>query len=189
MEGVESLNKLAGDHFIAALSVEKWHDQLKLGKRILCDHNKEKMWSFLAVNFSKLEKAAEVISAEDLKAILEREDLNAKTKWLLGFLKCCNAFHSLPDHEKSKLKDNVLSVDRKPPRVLLTYIWESTYYHPMQAASTFEVYNCLNNTWSLAPDSFNLPEAFNSEELEVIDNRIYSIGGDTNNGEDPRGEI
>ena len=180
MEGVESLNKLAGDHFIAGLSVEKWHDQLKLGKRILCDHNKEKMMSFLAVNFSKLEKAAEVISAEDLKAILEREDLNAKTKWLLGFLKCCNAFHSLPDHEKSKLKDNVLSVDRKPPRVLLFY----TYYHPKR-----EVYNCLNNTWSLAPDRFNLPEAFNSEELEVIDNRIYSIGGDTNGGEDPRGEI
>ena len=176
MVGIESLKRLAGNHFIHALNVEKWHNQLKLGQRILCDHNKEKMMSFFAVNFSKLEKAAEMISLNDLEAILQREDLNATSDWLLNFFKSCAFFHSLPDHQKFRLTHLVISVDRKPPRVLLSL--RLTGY-------SFEVYNCLNNTWSRASELVNLPLGFHACGLEVIDNHLYAIGGEW----ESRGEI
>ena len=165
-DGVDSLKKLAGDHFVPALSVEKWHEQLRLGQRILCDHNKEKMMSFFAVNFSKLKKAAEVISSKDLEAILQREDLNATTHWLLGFLESCTAFQNLADHEKSRLTDRVISVHRKPPRLLLVL----TLY-----GYSFEAYNCLNNTWYMTSELVNLPREHYVDNLEMVDNHLYAL--------------
>ena len=166
--GVDRLTKICTDRIISTLTNENWFEVYDLGKRthgLLCQHAKEQVMRFMATNLTKLDNAAELVTIEDLVAVLKRPELNCTTKELLLFLFSAPAFKSLPDDQKVDLMD--LFVTRKPAEVLLVG----------GGFPQLEVFNYLSNTWSRVPDHVNFPMRLAWMQMELINNVVYTVGG------------
>ena len=175
--GVDRLSKICTDRVTSTLTKENWYETYALGKRthgLLCQHAKEQVMRFMATNLTKLDNAAELLTIEDLEAILKRTDLNCTTKELLLFLYSASAFKSLPDNQKVDLLDACLK--RKPAEVLLVGGGGSMWEEFAQLES-MEVFNCLSNTWSRVPDHVNFPMPLAWMQMELINNVVYTAGG------------
>ena len=175
--GVDRLSKICTDRVTSTLTKENWYETYALGKRthvLLCQHAKEQVMRFMATNLTKLDNAAELLTIEDLEAILKRTDLNCTTKELLLFLYSASAFKSLPDNQKVDLLDACLK--RKPAEVLLVGGGRS-WWHEFAQLESMEVFNCLSNTWSRVPDHVNFPMRLAWMQMELINNVVYTVGG------------
>ena len=177
--GVDRLSKICTDRVTSTLTKENWYETYALGKRthgLLCQHAKEQVMRFMATNLTKLDNAAELLTIEDLEAILKRTDLNCTTKELLLFLYSASAFKSLPDNQKVDLLDACLK--RKPAEVLLVGGGQSWWDNsPELKLESMEVFNCLSNTWSRVPDHVNFPMRLAWMGMEMINNVVFIVGG------------
>ena len=170
--GIDLLTKICSDFIIATLTMGNWNQRYRLGQRFLCKHAMEQVMRFICTNLAKLDNAAELLTVEDLEAVLKREDVNCTTDGLLLFLHTSSAFKSLPDDQKANLETLVQSVSRKPPEVLISVGgWDSA------PSSTTEVFNCLSNTWFKASPNINLPLPLAFHGMEMVNNVVYTIGG------------
>ena len=73
--GVDRLTKICTDRIISTLTKDNWYEPYVLGKRthgLLCQHAKEQVMRFMATNLTKLDNAAELLTVEDLEAVLRR---------------------------------------------------------------------------------------------------------------------
>jgi len=170
--GITLLTKICSDFVVSTLTVVNWHKRYRLGQKFLCKHTLEQIKMFICANFTKLNNVVELLTVEDMETVLKREDVNCTTERLLLILNTCVVFKSLPDHQKSKLTDLISAVSRKPPDVLISVGgWDSA------PADKVEVFNCLSNTWIQAPAHIKLPVPLAYHGMEVINNRVYTIGG------------
>ena len=182
--GITLLTKICSDFLVSTLTVVNWHERYRLGQKFLCKHTLEQMKMFICVNFTKLNNVAELLTVEDMETVLKREDVNCTTDRLLLILNTCVAFKSLPDHQKAKLTELVSTVSRKPPEVLISLGgWAG---EDRVLANTVEVFNCLSNTWFKAPAHIEFPVPLAFHGMEVINNKVYTIGGYSEEGS--RGE-
>ena len=166
------LTKICSDFLVSTLTVVNWHERYRLGQKFLCKHTLEQMMMFICVNFTKLNNVAELLTLEDLKTVLKREDVNCTTDRLLVILNTCFAFKCLSDPQQAKLTELVSTVSRKPPAVLISLGgWESA------PSKKVEVFNCLSKTWIQTPASIDLPVPLAYHGMEVINNEVYIIGG------------
>ena len=172
--GIDLLTKICSDFIIATLTIENWDQRYRLGQRFLCKHAMEQVMRFICTNLAKLDNAAELLTVEDLEAVLKREDVNCTTDGLLLFLHTSSAFKSLPDDQKANLETLVQSVSRKPPEVLISVGGMDSYFTP---SSTTEVFNCLSNTWFKTSPNINLPVPLAYHGMEMVNNVVYTIGG------------
>ena len=173
--GITLLTKICSDFVVSTLTLINWHERYRLGQKFLCKHTLEQMMMFICVNFTKLNNVAELLTFEDLKTVLKREDVNCTTDRLLLILNTCVAFKCLSEHQQAKLTELVSTVSRKPPDVLISLGgWESA------PSKKMEVFNCLSNTWIQAPTNLNLPVPLAYHGMEVINNRVFTIGGYSN---------
>ena len=166
------LTKICSDFVVSTLTVDNWHERYRLGQKFLCKHTLEQMMMFICVNFTKLNNVAELLTLEDLKTVLKREDVNCTTDRLLVILNTCVAFKCLSDHQQAELAELVSSVSRKPPEVLILSGGRNR-----AVSKKMEVFNCLANTWIQAPANLNLPVPLAYHGMEVINNKVYTIGG------------
>ena len=170
--GITLLTKICSDFVVSTLTLANWHARYRLGQKFLCKHTLEQMMMFICVNFTKLNNVAELLTVEDMETVLKREDVNCTTDRLLLILNTCVAFESLSDQKKAKLTELVSTVSRKPPEVLILLGgWEPAPTNKM------EVFNCLSNTWIEAPANLNFPVPLAYHGMEVINNKVYTIGG------------
>ena len=170
--GITLLTKICSDFLVSTLTVVNWHDRYRLGQKFLCKHALEQMMMFICVNFTKLNNVTELLTVEDMETVLKREDVNCTTDRLLLILNSCVAFKCLTDHQKAKLTELVSTVTRKPPDVLISVGgWDSA------PANKMEVFNCLSNNWFQAPAHIKLPVPLAYHGMEVINNKVYTIGG------------
>ena len=166
------LTKICSDFVVSTLTVVNWHERYRLGQKFLCKHTLEQMMMFICVNFTKLNNVAELLTVEDMETVLKREDVNCTTDRLLFILNTCVAFKCLSDNKKAKLTELASSVSRKPPDVLISLGgWDKAPTNKM------EVFNCLSNIWFQAPDHTKLPVPLAYHGMEVINNKVYIIGG------------
>ena len=175
--GVDRLSKICTDRVTSTLTKENWYETYALGKRthgLLCQHAKEQVMRFMATNLTKLDNAAELLTIEDLEAVLKRTELNCTTKELLVFLYSASAFKCLLDDQKVNLLD--ACVTRKPAEVLLVGGGRS-WWHEFAQLESMEVFNCLSNTWSRVPDHVNFPMRLEGMQMELINNVVYTVGG------------
>ena len=173
--GVDRLTKICTDRIISTLTKENCFEVYALGKRthgLLCEHAKEQVMRFMATNLTKLDNAAELLTIEDLVAVLKRPELKCTTKELLLFLYSASAFKSLPDNQKVDLLDAL--VTRKPAEVLLVGGGQSQSWRELES---MEVFNYLSNTWSRVPDHVNFPMPLAWMEMEMINNVVFTVGG------------
>ena len=166
------LTKICSDFVVSTLTVDNWHERYRLGQKFLCKHTLEQMMMFICVNFTKLNNVAELLTVEDMETVLKREDVNCTTDRLLLLLNTCVAFKCLSDPQQAKLTELVSTVSRKPPAVLISLGgWASA------PSKKMEVFNCLSETWFQAPDHIKLPVPMAHHGMEVINNKVYTIGG------------
>ena len=176
------LTKICSDFVISTLTVVNWHQRYRLAQKFLCKHTLEQMMMFICVNFTKLDKVAELLTVEDMETVLKREDVNCTTDRLLLILNTCVAFKSLSEHQQARLTELVSTVSRKPPEVLISLGgFEDWSWMP---TNKMEVFNCLSNTWIEAPANLNLPVPLAYHGMEVINNKVYTIGGFTDTAKD-----
>ena len=169
---ISLLTKICSDFLVSTLTVVNWRDRYRLSQKFLCSHTLEQMMMFICVNFTKLNNVAELLTVEDLESVLKREDVNCTTDRLLLILNTCAAFKCLSDHEQVKLTELVSTVSRKPPAVLISLGgWE------LAPSKKMEVFNCLSNTWFQGPDHLKLSVPLAYHGMEVINNKVYIIGG------------
>ena len=186
--GVDRLTKICTDRVTSTLTTDNWYELYALGKRtrgLLCQHAKEQVMRFMATNLTKLDNAAELLTIEDLVAVLKRPELNCTTKELLLFLYSASAFKSLPDNQKVDLLGACMT--RKPAEVLLVGGGRSMWEVNAELES-MEVFNCLSNTWSRVPDHVNFPMRLAGMQMELINNVVYIVGGYGGLEEAPGGE-
>ena len=170
--GITLLTKICSDFLVSTLTVVNWHQRYRLGQKFLCKHVLEQMKMFICVNFTKLNNVAELLTVEDMETVLKREDVNCTTDRLLFILNTCVAFKCLSDNKKAKLTELASSVSRKPPDVLISLGgWDKAPTNKM------EVFNCLSQTWIQASDHIKLPVPLAYHGMEVINNKVYTIGG------------
>ena len=170
--GITLLTKICSDFMVSTLNLVNWHERYRLGQKFLCKHTLEQIKMFICANFTKLNNVVELLTVEDMETVLKREDVNCTTERLLLILNTCVVFKSLPDHQKAKLTELVSGVTRKPPDVLISVGgWDSA------TADKVEVFNCLSDTWFQAPAHIQLPLPLDGHGLEVINNKVYTIGG------------
>ena len=173
--GITLLTKICSDFVVSTLTLANWHERYRLGQKFLCKHTLEQMMMFICVNFTKLNNVAELLTVEDMETVLKREDVNCTTDRLLLILNTCVAFKCLSDYQQAKLTELVSTVSRKPPDVLISLGgWESA------PSKKMEVFNCLSNIWFQAPANLNLPVPLAYHGMEVINNRVFTIGGYSN---------
>ena len=166
------LTKICSDFMVSTLTLVNWHERYRLGQKFLCKHTLEQIKMFICANFTKLNNVVELLTVEDMETVLKREDVNCTTERLLLILNNCVVFKSLPDHQKSKLTDLISAVSRKPPEVLISVGgWDSA------PADKVEVFNYLSNTWFQAPAHIKLPVPLAYGGMEVINNKVYTVGG------------
>ena len=186
--GISLLTKICSDFIVTTLTVENWEKRYRLGQQFLCKHTQEKMKTFICVNFTKLNNLAELLTVEDMETLMKREDVNCTKDVLLLILDNCVAFKRLPVRQKGKLTWMASTVSRKPPEVLISVGgWDKA------PSNKVEIFNCLSNTWFHAPDHIKLPLPLAYHGMEVIKNKVYTIGGYSSHptdGTDPgyRGE-
>ena len=170
--GISLMTKICSDFLLSTLTVVNWHERYRLGQKFLCKHTLEQMMMFICVNFTKLNNVAELLTVEDMETVLKREDVNCTTDRLLLILNTCVVFKCLSDQQKAKLTELVSSVSRKPAGVLISVGgWDKA------PSNKIEVFNCLSDTWFQAPDHIKLPLPLAYHGMEVINNKVYTIGG------------
>ena len=175
--GVDRLTKICSDRLTSTLTNGNWYELYALGKRthgLLCEHAKEQVMRFMATNLTKLDNAAELLTIEDLEAVLKRTELNCTTKELLVFLYSASAFKCLLDDQKVNLLD--ACVTRKPAEVLLVG-GGGIMRDRFTQLESMEVFNYLSNTWSRVPDHVNFPMRLAGMQMELINNVVYIVGG------------
>ena len=186
--GVDRLTKICSDRLTSTLTNGNWYELYALGKRthgLLCEHAKEQVMRFMATNLTKLDNAAELLTIEDLEAVLKRTELNCTTKELLVFLYSASAFKCLLDDQKVNLLD--ACVTRKPAEVLLVG-GGGIMRDRFTQLESMEVFNYLSNTWSRVPDHVNFPMRLAGMQMELINNVVYIVGGYGGLEEAPGGE-
>ena len=77
--GIDPLTKICSDFIIATLTMGNWNQRYRLGQRFLCKHAMEQVMRFICTNLANLDNAAELLTVEDLEAVLKREDVNCTT--------------------------------------------------------------------------------------------------------------
>ena len=166
---INLLTKLCGEFMITSLTTENSYIYFKFCQKFCCHHFTDTVEKFICRNFLKIKNLASILTVEELRKCLMREDLHSTTDNLLSFIKLWAGNNLMAESKREELVALARRVIRKPAQVIVSFGGWSN-----QPSSKVEVFNSLSNTWT--PSYFQPPLAVAYHGLEVVQDNLYIVG-------------
>ena len=167
---IDIFTKICGDWMTSRLEMEVCLLTYRRCQKFCCPHVVDVVETFICINFPKLNQR-NMLTEDELKKLLRREDLQANTDTLLSFLATWAASSCVAETLRQELEWLVRNVVRKPSHVIVSIGgWEQ------RPTNVMEVFNPLTNNWVDSP-AFLFPLKIAYHSIEFLQDKLYVVGG------------